>query len=126
MADGEKTFLLETNVIREPLVERYRIVLAALHIKLGLMKQFMKALDKDRSCFQYIVKKMPGVSSGKLKAGILDGAQIRQLINDYHFVNSMDETEKKARNSFVLVVENYVDIVNSILQNFETKTLVVI
>jgi len=36
------------------------------------------------------------VSSEKLKAGILDGTQIRQLINDSHFVNSKNEKEGKA------------------------------
>ena len=44
----------EENVIREILVERDKIILPPLHIKLGLMKQFVKALDKDGSCFSYI------------------------------------------------------------------------
>jgi hypothetical protein len=35
------------NVINEPLVARDRIILPPLHIKLGLMKQFVKALNKD-------------------------------------------------------------------------------
>jgi len=37
----------EKNVIAEPLVDRSKIILPPLHIKLGLMKQFVKALDKD-------------------------------------------------------------------------------
>jgi len=53
----------------------------------------MKALDHDSPCFAYIGLKMRGVSSEKLKAGILDGPQIRQLINDSHFVDSMNEKE---------------------------------
>jgi len=32
----------ENNVINEPLVDRVRILLPPLHIKLGLMKQFVK------------------------------------------------------------------------------------
>ena len=35
------------NLIEEPLVDRSVIVPPPLHIKLGLMKQFVKALDKD-------------------------------------------------------------------------------
>ena len=37
----------EKNVIAEPLVDRSKIIFPPLHIKLGLMKQFVKALDKD-------------------------------------------------------------------------------
>ena len=33
------------NVIREPLVSREKVLLPPLHIKLGLVKQFVKALD---------------------------------------------------------------------------------
>ena len=69
----------DKNVINEPLVNRDRIILPPLHIKLGLMKQFVKALDKHGSCFNYIVQKFPGLSMEKLKAGIFDGLQIRKL-----------------------------------------------
>ena len=41
----------DKNIINEPLVNRDRIILPPLHIKLGLMKQFVKALDKDGDCF---------------------------------------------------------------------------
>ena len=46
----------DKNIINEPLVNRDRIILAPLHIKLGLMKQFVKALHKDGDCFNYIPK----------------------------------------------------------------------
>ncbi|KAL4126753.1 hypothetical protein QTP88_010962 [Uroleucon formosanum] len=75
--------------------------------KLGLMKQFIKALDHDSPCFAYTVQKMRGVSSEKFKAGILNGSQIRQLINDSHFVDSMNEKEGKAWMAFILVVNNF-------------------
>jgi hypothetical protein len=42
----------------------------------------------------------------KLKAGIFDGPQIRQLINDPHFIASMNEIESCAWSSFVLVAKN--------------------
>ena len=35
----------DKNLINEPLVNRDRIILPPLHIKLSLMKQFVKALD---------------------------------------------------------------------------------
>jgi hypothetical protein len=95
------------NVINEPLVARNRIILPPLHIKLGLIKQFVKALNKDGWCIEYIAHKLPGLTMEKLKAGIVDGPQIRQLINDPHFTASVNEIESCARFSFVLVVKNF-------------------
>nr|CAI5835337.1 unnamed protein product [Callosobruchus analis] len=118
----------EKNVIKDALVEREKIILPPLHIKLGLMKQFVKALDKDGPCFKYIGVKMPQLSTEKLKAGIFDGPQIRQLIKDPAFKNSMNEVEGEACTSFVAVVEkflgkhkseNYVEIVNKMLNSFK-------
>jgi len=55
------------NVIKEPLVEERKILLPSLHLKLGLMKQYVRALNKTGDCFQYIAKKMPKlIPSGKL------------------------------------------------------------
>ena len=67
------------NVINAPLVSMEKIILPPLYIKLGLMKQYVKALDKTGSCFIYISRKFPGLSTEKLKAGIFDGPQIRLL-----------------------------------------------
>jgi hypothetical protein len=47
----------EQNVINEPSVARDRIILSPLHIKLGLKEQFVKALNKDGSCIEYMVHK---------------------------------------------------------------------
>ena len=91
------------------------------------MKQFVKALNKEGSCFGYISSKFPGLSTEKLKAGIFDGPQIRQLINDSNFTNSMNEIESATWYSFVLVVknflgkdkaENYSQLVDDMLSNF--------
>ena len=110
----------EKNNIDEQLVPRDKIVFP-LHIKLGLMKQFVKVLEKDGDCFQYICKSFPSLSDGKLKAGIFDGPQTRQLIGD------QNEVELAAWLSFVEVVknflgiyraENYKEIVNNMLENF--------
>jgi hypothetical protein len=43
----------------------------------------------------------------KLKAGIFDGPQIRQLINDPYFIALMNEIESCAWSPFVLVVKNF-------------------
>ena len=71
---------------------------------------------------------MPGLSTEKLKAEIFDGPEIRQLINDPAFVDSMSEAERSAWTSFVLLVRNflgnhkaedYVELVNNMLDNFK-------
>ena len=93
------------------------------------MKQFVKALDKDGPCFGYIRIKMPQISIEKLKAGIFDGPQIRQLTKDPAFVKSMNEIEKNSWLSFVEVIkhflgnhksENYLELVNNILTNIKS------
>ena len=100
-----------------------------LHITLGLMKQFVKALDKEGSCFQYLCTSFPNLSIEKLKAVVSDGPQIRKLVDDPCFVNSMNSLEKNAWISFVDVIKNflgnvkainYVEIVEKILKSFES------
>ena len=81
------------NVLAPPLVECAKIEFPPLHIKLGIMKQFVKAVEKDGDCFRYICMKFPGLSQEKLKAGILDGPQIQILMNDANFCNFMNPTE---------------------------------
>ena len=68
----------DKNVINQPLVSRDRIIFPPLHIKLGCIKQFVKALDKDGKCFQYICCMFPGLSTEKLK-GIVHKFRIMAL-----------------------------------------------
>jgi len=57
----------EKNVQAHPLVERSKIILLPFQIKLGILKQFVKALNKDGDCFKCICAKFPGSSIEKLK-----------------------------------------------------------
>ena len=111
------------------LVESSKVILPPLHIKLGLMKQFVKALDKQGLCFKYISEKFPHLSAEKVKEGVFIGPQIRMLINDELFITKMNDTEKNARQSFKDVVSNflgnkkspnYQTIVEQMLTNFQT------
>ncbi|GFW17955.1 uncharacterized protein TNCV_2231361 [Trichonephila clavipes] len=58
------------NVEGQSLVDPKKILFPPLHIKLGLMKQFVKALDKEGECFKYLCEQFPGLSDAKLKSGI--------------------------------------------------------
>ena len=68
------------NVIREPLISREKVLLPPLHIKLGLVKQFVKALDFEGEVFQEIRSMFPGLSEAKIKGGIFVGPQINTMI----------------------------------------------
>ena len=61
---------------------REKIIFPPLHIKLGLMKQYVKALSKEGDCFRYLCAAFPELSEEKLKAGVFDGPQIRKMIKD--------------------------------------------
>ena len=93
------------NVLAPPLVEHSKIVFPPLHIKLGIMKHFVKALEKDGNCFKYICMKFPGLTIEKLKAGIFDGPQIQKLINDANFCNFMDPAELRVCTAFTNTVK---------------------
>ena len=70
-----------------------RLIFPPLHIKLGLIKQFEKALDTDGNCFKYLCESFPALSYEKIKAGLFDGLQTRQLMKADAFPNSMNETK---------------------------------
>lgn len=97
----------DKNVINQPLIDRDRIIFPPLHIKLGLMKQFVKALDKSGNCFDHICEALPGLSIEKKKAGVFDGPEIRQLLQDHNFLSSMNVIEARAWKAFADVVKNF-------------------
>ena len=77
----------------------------------------MKALDKDSECFKYICRSFPGLRIEKLKAGIVDGRDIRKLMQDENFILSMNPLEADAWRGFVGVVQNFLG--NRRAANFE-------
>ncbi len=95
------------NVINKSLVDLEKILLPPLHIKLGLMKQFVKALNKDGNCYKYIKATFPNLSDAKTKEGVFVGPDIRKLMKDDEFEKSMTKTEKNAWFSFKEVVYNF-------------------
>ena len=100
-----------------------------LHPKLGLAKNFVKAMDQTGTGFQYISEKLNGVvSDAKLKAGVIDGPQIRMMGKDGNFVKTLNLLEKNAWDAFVEVslnflgncrAENYKELVSDMLKNYQ-------
>ena len=71
-----------------------KMFLPLLHIKLGLMKNFVKGMDKTGRGFEYLSNKTPNVSDVKMKEGIFIGHQIRELMQDKQFDEEMNGTEE--------------------------------
>jgi len=124
---GTVSTLGRKNSVNEPLVDPNQIIFPPLHVKLGLMKQSVKALGNDGDFFRYIRATFSGLSDEKVKAAIFDGPQIRKLLKDPSFVASMNEIEKSACKAFAAVVknflgnnkaENYRDIVKGLIFRF--------
>lgn len=95
------------NVVAHALVNPENILLPPLHIKLGLFKNFVKALDRKSKAFNFLKEKFPKVSETKINAGIFEGPQIRELFKDSKFDCSMDVNEKKAWQAFKSIVSNF-------------------
>ena len=55
------------NVENQPLVEPSKILLPSMHLKLGLMKNVVKAMDQEEVVFTYLQEKFPRLSEAKLK-----------------------------------------------------------
>ena len=59
----------EKNVQHPILTEWHKILLPPLHIKLSLIKNFLKAMDQTGSAFKYLAEKLPQLSEAKIKEG---------------------------------------------------------
>jgi hypothetical protein len=118
----------EYNVKFEALVDPKFLILPPLHLKLGLITQFVKALDKDGECFKYLKIKFPKLSDAKIREGIFVGPQIRKLFKDQNFQEKMNNLELAAWTSFSQICanflgnkrsSNYTELVEDLLVNYK-------
>ena len=73
------------NVIHRPLTKPSKVLPLPLYNKLGLMKNFVKALGVKGPAFTYLCGKFPRLTFEKVKVGVFIGPQIRQLFKDQQF-----------------------------------------
>jgi hypothetical protein len=115
------------NIAWENLVHPQKVLLP-LHTKLGLMKQFVKALQREENCFKYLCSKFPGLSEAKLKEGSFVGPDIRKLISDEMFETTMSNVEIEAWIALKDIIskflgnyrdQNYKNFVNHMLDKFK-------
>ena len=95
------------NVQSHPLFEPNKILLPPLHIKLGLMKNFVKAIDSKGSGFSFLQDNFSQTIMEKLKVGIFDGPQIKELMMGPMFGKVLSEAELFAWQSLKSVVTNF-------------------
>ena len=76
----------EHNVIDQPLVGREEIIFPTVHIKLCLTKHYVCALNVGHCTF---VQNYLDMAMIKIKAGVFDGLQMRILMRDPDFINSI-------------------------------------
>ena len=108
------------NVKHHSLVESSRILLPPLHIKLGLMKNFVKAMDRNGTEFLYLQQKFLLLSDTKIREGVFTGPDIRSFLRDEVFERNITGDEQRAWHAFREVVtgfqgnrraDNYEDLV---------------
>ncbi|GBP32378.1 hypothetical protein EVAR_25633_1 [Eumeta japonica] len=62
-------------------------------LNLGLIKNFVKALNREGPAFQYIIKLFPKLSYAKIEEGIFVGADIRKPMADAKFTKCLTPDE---------------------------------
>ena len=82
------------NIQRKNLVDPKKLLFPPLHIKLGLIKQFVKVLPKESECFKYLSDQFPGLTKQKLKEGVFVKPDIRKMMKNENF-----ERKKKKKES---------------------------
>ena len=102
------------NIPHIPLVNPDKVLMPPLHIKLGLMKNFVKAMAKQNSNgFEFLCKKFPKLSLAKLKEGIFVGPQIRKVFEDPEFEKTLNTLELRAWHAFTCICSNFLGNVKS-------------
>ena len=63
-----------------------------MHIKVGLTKTFVKAMDREGQAFAYLMNKFPKLSEVRVKEGIFIGPQIWEIMQDLDFPITLSGT----------------------------------
>jgi hypothetical protein len=101
-----ETFLGQKNVAHGALVEKTKIYLPTLHLKLGLIKMFLKATNKEGEGFEYLGQKCPSIREANVKEGIVVGPKGKQLLKHPDFKNKLNAADKRVWDAFENVCSN--------------------
>ena len=90
-----------------PQVDMNKVLLPPLHVKLGLMKNFVKALHKNGAAFQHLSTVFSGLSAAKLKECIFVGPQIQEVLKHTDFDELFNLKELRAWDAFKSVCSGF-------------------
>ena len=116
------------NVLNSSLVERSKILLPPLHIKLGLAKQFVKALKPTSCVFRHIREMFSSTFEAKVKGGIFVEPEIRRTLASEVLREQMSDFERNAWQAFRMIGEGFLEnhgrddyamIVSNLIESYE-------
>lgn len=125
--ERDESIVGEKNVIRAPLINKDNILLPPLHIKLGLIKSFIKNVGEEKAQDRLHVL-FPKLSEAKIKAGVFNGPDCKKILSDKKFRSLLSPLQKEAIDSIAQVFQNflgsyrcpqYKEIVSKLLKDFE-------
>ena len=93
--------MYKRQVLYDPLVDPKKVLLPPLHIKLGLMKNFAKAMDREGEGFKYLTELFPRLSEAKIKEGIFTGPGIRKVTRDPEYLRKTMESTCESSQGFL-------------------------
>ena len=99
----------QRNVAEDPLVDTKKVILPPLHIKLEIVKNYVKTIVRDGNAFGYLKSKFPKHSETKIKEGVFIGPQIRELMQDLEFDECLSSEERKVWLSVRNVIRNFLE-----------------
>jgi hypothetical protein len=70
VAETRIAYLRSEKCSNASLIDPGNVYLPPLHIKLGLKKTFVKAMDQNSAGFMYLKNKLPRISDAKIKEGV--------------------------------------------------------
>lgn len=122
------SILGQANVVNLPLVPKEKILLPPLHLKLGIIKQFFRAL-KDNEPFLHTIQELfPSISREKIRAGVFTGPQVNTMLESSSLPPCMSQTQLAAWRSINSVrknflgnyrAPNYEELINGLICNFQ-------
>ena len=116
------------DVLNSSLIERSKILLPPLHIKLGLAKQLVKALKPTSRAFRHIRQMFLSISEAKVKGGMIVGPQIRRMLASEELEEQMSDLERNARQAFRMIVKGFLGnhrrsdcamVVSNLIESYE-------
>ena len=92
-------------------------------MKLGLMKNFVKAMDHHGNGFQYLLENFANEKSdAEVKAGVFVGPNIRDPTEDEKFDHDLNSLELDTWKSFKQVIHNFLGSKKAIIRPMLCKT----